>query len=73
MQLADGMEDREKAEGCEDSGSKDLCLVAFAACITDSSTLDEAYWDVSIVLRANEEATKAQTMIDTLKSLFNFY
>jgi hypothetical protein len=51
MQLADGMEDREKEgilfssieEGCEESGSKDLCLVAFAACITDSSTLDEAY------------------------------
>ena len=51
MQVADWMVDREKegilfssiAEGCEESGSKDLCLMAFAACITDSSTLDEAY------------------------------
>ena len=51
MHLADGMMDREKEgilfssieEGCEGSGSKDSCLIAFAACITDSSTLDEAY------------------------------
>ena len=43
MQLADGMEDREKEgilfssieEGCEKSESKDLCVMALAACITD--------------------------------------
>ena len=46
MQVADWMVDREK-EGILfssiEEGSKDLCLMAFAACITDSSTLDEAY------------------------------
>ena len=43
MQLTEEMLDREKEgvllssiqEGCEKSGSKDLCVMAFAACITD--------------------------------------